>query len=315
MPNFSAAITPLTFLPHALDEFQQDSITLSTHRQETRILCPFCVFVVRAGRNRQDFADVFHRMNPTLLGDETDHHFRRRPSSAWAKNAAAFRMISLASFNSRFSRSSSLMRALSARRSCSPGISSCSARKIHFRSVSGEQPIFSATLVIADHLVSCSPRVSRKSRTALSRTAGEYLTCELIRTSSQRTCPPANPVRFTSQCHQLKGNNKARPPMDTFRDKFDKAYREYRAIKIFAGMLPRSQRKILDESLETIKASPKEVLVRRATELHQELKALKALYGAIDVSALLQFLGDDLSEYGNPARISVICLGWICQRL
>src|SRR5699024_10117497 len=53
MPNFSAAITPLTFLPHALDEFQQDSITLSTHRQETRILCPFCVFVVRAGRNRQ----------------------------------------------------------------------------------------------------------------------------------------------------------------------------------------------------------------------------------------------------------------------
>src|SRR5690625_4046735 len=152
-------------------------------------------------------------MNTTLLGDETDHHFRRRPSSAWAKNAAAFRMISLASFNSRFSRSSSLMRALSARRSCSPGISSCSARKIHFRSVSGEQPIFSATLVIADHLVSWSPRVSRKSRTALSRTAGEYLTCELIRTSSQRTCPPANPVRFTREAErerlkQLERENK-----------------------------------------------------------------------------------------------------------
>lgn len=103
--------------------------------------------------------------------------------------------------------------------------------------------------------------------------------------------------------------------MDTFRNKFEKAYREYRAIKIFAGMLPRSQRKILDESLETIKASPKKVLVRRAKELHQELKALKALYGARDVSALVEYIEDELAEYGNTARLSVIYLGWICQQL
>jgi hypothetical protein len=48
-----------------------------------------------------------------MLIDERDHHFARRSSSAWAKNAAAFFKISLARFSSttsRWSRFSSSLR-------------------------------------------------------------------------------------------------------------------------------------------------------------------------------------------------------------
>jgi len=48
-----------------------------------------------------------------MFVDERDHHFARRSSSAWAKNAAALRRISLVRRSSRFSRSSSFSRSRS----------------------------------------------------------------------------------------------------------------------------------------------------------------------------------------------------------
>ena len=48
-----------------------------------------------------------------MFVNKRHHYLTRRPSSAWAKKAAALRSISLACFNSRFSRSSSLSRSRS----------------------------------------------------------------------------------------------------------------------------------------------------------------------------------------------------------
>jgi hypothetical protein len=56
-------------------------------------------------------------LDPVLVStlvDEIHHHFGRRSSSAWPKNADALRKISFARLSSRFSRSSSLSRSRSA---------------------------------------------------------------------------------------------------------------------------------------------------------------------------------------------------------
>src|SRR5688572_7167786 len=103
---------------------------------------------------RGDGQHAAHRLDPVrllVLVDERHHHFGRRSSSATAKYADAFLRISLARRSSWTSRSRSLMRALSS--VVGPGLlpaSRCDWRS-HFRSVSGVQPIFSATEVIAAH--------------------------------------------------------------------------------------------------------------------------------------------------------------------
>src|SRR5262245_32945249 len=116
-----------------------------------------------------------------MLVDEGDHYFGRRSSSTWAKKAAALRRISLARFNSKFSRSSCL------RRSCSELVSparfpwSRSACLTHLRKVSAVHPILLAIELIAAHCDSCSAWWSNTIRTARSRTSGEYF-CPLLMT-------------------------------------------------------------------------------------------------------------------------------------
>jgi hypothetical protein len=54
--------------------------------------------------DRQGRADRLDSEGVAVLVNEGHHHFARRSSSAWAKNAAAFFRISLARFSSKFSR-------------------------------------------------------------------------------------------------------------------------------------------------------------------------------------------------------------------
>src|SRR5205085_6305585 len=129
--------------------------------------------------------------------DEGDHGLNRRSSSAWAKYADALRRISFACRSSRFSRSSALMRSRSS--VVAPGRMprSRSARRTQWRSVSPEQPIFSAIEWIADHCEVCSAWWSRTIRTARARTSGEYGGTRFVMApSSQDLEPPENPVRF-----------------------------------------------------------------------------------------------------------------------
>src|SRR5256714_11501306 len=75
----------------------------------------------------------------------------------------------------------------------------CSARRTQWRSVSPEQPIFSAIEWIADHCEVCSAWWSKTIRTARARTSGEYGGTRFVMApSSQELEPPENPVRFSS---------------------------------------------------------------------------------------------------------------------
>lgn len=65
---------------------------------------------IRRRGNLQDLAERLDSIGIAVLVDESYHDFRRRPSSAWAKNALASFSISLALRSSLTSRSSSLTR-------------------------------------------------------------------------------------------------------------------------------------------------------------------------------------------------------------
>ena len=58
--------------------------------------------VERRRGDRQHLADRLDPIAGPIFSDEIHHHFRRRPSSAWAKKAEAFLKISLVCFSSRF---------------------------------------------------------------------------------------------------------------------------------------------------------------------------------------------------------------------
>src|SRR5690606_2932824 len=73
-----------------------------------------------------------------------------------------------------------------------------SACRTQFRSVSPEQPIFSAIDWMAAHCEEYSLSCSNTIRTARSRTSGEYFFALVMTPISQRLEPPANPGRFTS---------------------------------------------------------------------------------------------------------------------
>ncbi len=128
--------------------------------------------------------------------DERHHHLARRSSSAWTKKADALRRISLARLSSRFSRSSSLSHSRSELVIPTRSPWSRSARRTHLRKVSGVQPILFAIEPIAAHWDACSPWCSNTSRTARSRTSGEYLVDLFITPSSQEMESPVNPGRF-----------------------------------------------------------------------------------------------------------------------
>ena len=70
--------------------------------------------------------------------------------------------------------------------------------RTQWRSVSPEQPIFSAIELMADYCEGCSDWWSSTIRTARARTSGEYGGTRFVMApSSQELEPPENPVRFT----------------------------------------------------------------------------------------------------------------------
>src|SRR5438045_6355320 len=84
----------------------------------------------------------------------------------------------------------------------------CSARRTQWRSVSPEQPIFSAIEWIADHWELCSAWWSRTIRTARAGTSAEYGGTRFVMApSSQELEPPENPVRFSIEHRLTKPNH------------------------------------------------------------------------------------------------------------
>src|SRR6185437_4356881 len=174
-------------------------VTLGSLRATSGIGFSCLVDVVGRRSNRQHLADRLDSVLTSVEIDEGDHHLGRRSSSASAKYADAFRRISLARRNSLFSRSSSLSHSFSTLET--PGFSpaSRSAWRIQFRSVSPEQPIFSAMEVMAAHWDGYSPACSLTSRTVRSLTSAEYLVAFDMTPTSQVLEPPAIPGRFTGE--------------------------------------------------------------------------------------------------------------------
>src|SRR5262249_1059314 len=173
-PDLACAVDLEVLIPDALDLLRDLDIAPNPRRQPLRLRLSRLVLVVSRWGDRQLRADRLDPILSPMLVDERDHYFGRRSSSAWAKKAAALRRISLARFNSKFSRSSCL------RRSCSEVVSparfpwSRSACLTHLRKVSAVHPILLAIELIAAHCDSCSSWWSNTIRTARSRTSGEY---------------------------------------------------------------------------------------------------------------------------------------------
>src|SRR5690606_32310322 len=78
-----------------------------------------------------------------------------------------------------------------------------SACRTQLRSVSPEQPIFAAIDWMAAHCDAYSRSCSNTSRTARSRTSGEYFFACLMTPISQELESPANPGRFSEHLEPL----------------------------------------------------------------------------------------------------------------
>src|SRR5271166_111865 len=197
-PDFARTVDTEILLVHATNLRYQCPVALQPRWQARRLCLARLVLVILRWGDRQLRADRLNPVNGTMGIDERHHHFGRRSSSAWAKKADALRRISFARFSPRFSRSSSLSRSRSVlvTPACRPW--SRSAWRTHRRSVSAVQPILPAIEPIAAHCESCSPWCSKTSRTARSRTSGEYLVDVFMTPSSQIMESPGIPGRFTA---------------------------------------------------------------------------------------------------------------------
>ena len=119
--------------------------------------------------NWQNSANRPDTKNRAILFDEAHHLRNGRSSSAAAKYADAFFKISLASRNSRTSRSRAFMRALSSLLKHSRVPASRSACRLHARRLSGEQPSLDAMALYKqrsahsndppDHLIHCADQL------------------------------------------------------------------------------------------------------------------------------------------------------------
>src|SRR5258705_8270045 len=195
-PDLASAIDTEVLLPHPLDLHAQLTIANRSPAKLGGIREPCLVLVVGRRGDLQLLAD---RLDPVLLAmlvDERDHYLGRRSSSASAKYADALRRISLARPSSRFSRSSSWIRLRSSVETPALRPESISARWIHLRSASVEQPIFEAIDRIVSQREPCSLSCSETIRTARSRTSCEYRVPFPMTPSSQRMEPPEIPGRF-----------------------------------------------------------------------------------------------------------------------
>ena len=183
----------------------QQVITLGTFAAEFGTSLPCCMTSVARRGNLQNLAD---RLDPVLAPvriDKAFQFFKRRSSSAWAKNALAVFRISLARRSSLFSRSSCLSRSRSDVVRPSRWPPSTSSRLTQSSKVWGTQPIFGAIDSTAAHRDGYSPRCYCTSRTARSRTSGENLFVLFMAPFSQRLEPPQNPGRFNLLVHLRVG--------------------------------------------------------------------------------------------------------------
>ena len=112
-PDLVGTIDLPVRMPDALNMRHQQIITLGTFTAELGTSLSCCVTSVARRGNLQSFAD---RLDPVLAPvriAKAFQFFKRRSSSAWAKNALAVFRISLARRSSLFSRSSCLSRSSS----------------------------------------------------------------------------------------------------------------------------------------------------------------------------------------------------------
>jgi hypothetical protein len=131
-------------LPDALDLGPQKLIAFRAGSVPRRIAKPCCITPVARRGNPQDLADRLDPEGVAMLIDEGLQDFRRRSSSAWAKNALASFRISLARRSSLTSRSSALRRSRSDVLTPSRSPLSTSSRLTQSSSVWLVQPIFGA---------------------------------------------------------------------------------------------------------------------------------------------------------------------------
>ena len=95
-PDLAYAIDAPVFFEDKLDLGPQHCVAPGAIRQSGRIGPLRQVIVVGGRGDRPNPADRLDPVLPSLIVDETNHHFYRRSSSALAKYALALRRISLA---------------------------------------------------------------------------------------------------------------------------------------------------------------------------------------------------------------------------
>src|SRR5690606_21700800 len=183
-------------VPHALHIVCQTVVLPSTGTAQLWVASACRMSPVTRRGHLQNPADGLDPERVSVLVDETLQLFKRRSSSAWAKNALAALRMSLARRNSLFSRSNCLRRSRSLLVNPSRWPASISSRLTHSCRVWGTQPIFGAIDSIAAHSEGYSPRCSCTMRTARSRTSGENFDDLFMALSSQELEPPQNPGRF-----------------------------------------------------------------------------------------------------------------------
>src|SRR5690606_25062272 len=96
--------------PHTFDVRSQCTVTLCALTSQGRVALLGGVAPIARRGDLQHLADRLDPVGLSMLIDEALQDFRRRSSSAWAKNALASFRISLALRSSLFSRSSSFRR-------------------------------------------------------------------------------------------------------------------------------------------------------------------------------------------------------------
>src|SRR4029079_13795835 len=103
-PYLARARDAMVLVPNLTNDGAQHRVTHRSHRAPGGIAIE--EFVAKVGRrsDRHSAADRLDSVTLTMIVDEADHHFARRSSSAWAKNADALRRISFARRSSKFSR-------------------------------------------------------------------------------------------------------------------------------------------------------------------------------------------------------------------
>ena len=155
LPDFAGPVHGEVLVPDPLDLSSEPDIALGAARACLGMGLTRLMPVIGGRGDREDLADRLDPVRLTMRVDEGHHSLGRRSSSACAKNAEAFRRISLARRSSRTSRSSSFIRARSSVGNPGRRPVSRSAWRTQWRSVSAVHPIFVATDRIAAHCESC----------------------------------------------------------------------------------------------------------------------------------------------------------------